>query len=200
MPCERVVALVMAAGRSRRFAGADKRLAVLPDGRCLLASSCELAREAFADVRVVLREEDDRVALGLVDPALRVIRAPRGDAGLGASLADAFIALGRDPALVNCRAAAVLLGDMPSIAPDTLRRLRDAAECKSILRPRQGGRPGHPVLFGRDLWPALEGLEGDTGGRPVLRRYPACLRTLAVADPGIHRDIDTVEALAALEG
>lgn len=41
MPCERVVALVMAAGCSRRFGVADKRLAVLPDGRSLLASSCE---------------------------------------------------------------------------------------------------------------------------------------------------------------
>ena len=83
----------MAAGRSRRFGDTDKRLAVLPDGRSLLASSCALARQAFADVRVVLREADDPVALGLVDPALRLIRAPHGEAGLGASLADAFLAL-----------------------------------------------------------------------------------------------------------
>ncbi|SEK65780.1 nucleotidyltransferase family protein [Halomonas daqiaonensis] len=199
MASEPVVALVMAAGRSRRFAGGDKRLAVLPDGRCLLSSSCALASDVFADVRVVLREEDDPLALGLIDPALRIIRAPRGDQGLGASLADAFGALGRDPALVNCRAAAVLLGDMPRIDPGTLQRLEAAAERDSILRPCQGGRPGHPVLFGRDFWSALEGLGGDTGGRPVLCRYPASLRTLAVADPGIHRDIDTAEALAALE-
>ncbi|TDO16495.1 MULTISPECIES: nucleotidyltransferase family protein [Halomonas] len=200
MPSEPLVALVMAAGRSRRFGGADKRRAVLPDGRNLLASSCQLAREAFADVRVVLREEDDPLALGLVDPALGVVRAPGGDAGLGASLADAFTALGRDPLLADCLAAAVLLGDMPAIAPDTLRRLRDLAGRELILRPCQGGRPGHPVLFGRAFWPALERLAGDTGGQPVLRHHPASLRTLSVADPGIHQDIDTPEALAALEG
>jgi len=200
MPSEHVVALVMAAGRSRRFGDTDKRLAMLPDGRSLLASSCALARQAFADVRVVLREADDPVALGLVDPALRLIRAPHGEAGLGASLADAFLALGRDPRLSNARAAAVLLGDMPAITPATLRRLRDAAAPECILRPSQDGRPGHPVLFGRDFWPALETLEGDTGGSPILRRYPACLCTLAVTDPGIHLDIDTDEALAALDG
>lgn len=198
MPCERVVALVMAAGRSRRFGDTDKRLAMLPNGRSLLASSCALAREAFTDVRVVLREDDDPAALGLVDPALRIVRAPHGEAGLGASLADAFVALGHDPTLVNARAAAVLLGDMPAIAPTTLRRLRDAAGRGRIVRPCQGGRPGHPVLFGRDLWPALETLEGDSGGRTVVHRYSGCLSTLAVADPGIHLDIDTFEALADL--
>ena len=81
----RVVALLLAAGRGRRF-GSDKRLARLPDGRGLLAASAERALQVFAEVHVLLRDEDDAQALGLPD-ACRIIRCSDADQGMGHSLA-----------------------------------------------------------------------------------------------------------------
>ncbi|TDR53375.1 molybdenum cofactor cytidylyltransferase [Halomonas ventosae] len=195
-PLARVVALVMAAGRSRRFGAADKRRARLADGRTLLASAVERAAGAFDDCYVVLREDDDPEALGL-SPDICLIRAVNADLGLGSSLADAVGALEVFAAPV---AVAVLLGDMPDIAPATLVALGRAARRDTILRPVQGGRPGHPVLFGRALWPELAALRGDRGAREVVRRHASQLHLIPVEDPGIHRDVDTPGDLDAWQG
>lgn len=180
------IALVMAAGHSQRF-GADKRRAKLADGRTLLAASVALAEQSFAETWVVLREEEAPAELGITD-TLNVIHAPAEDIGLGISLATAFsrfIAL-EHPA----PAVAVMLGDMPWLAPATCRRLAAHADPHLILRPRHGGRGGHPVLFGRDFWPRLSRLRGDQGAREVLIENPNACRFIDVDDPGIHQDID----------
>ncbi|MDW7747198.1 NTP transferase domain-containing protein, partial [Halomonas sp.] len=94
----------------------------------------------------------------------------------------------------------VLLGDMPDIAPSTLASLGRAARRDTILRPVHGGRPGHPVLFGRTLWPELAALQGDRGAREVVRRHVSRLHLIPVKDPGIHRDVDTPGDLHSRQG
>ncbi|KGE78173.1 nucleotidyltransferase family protein [Halomonas salina] len=191
------VAVILAAGASRRFGATDKRLARLPSGRTLLAATLATASVVFPRLRVVLREDDDPVALGLA-PDTPILRAPRAADGLGASLADAFASLAADPALAEAPAAAVLLGDMPNIAPATLVSLSDRAAPGRIVRPRHAGRPGHPVLFGRDFWAELAALDGDEGARRVIAHHRDCSHEIGVDDPGIHLDVDAPDDLAAL--
>ncbi|MDI5983685.1 NTP transferase domain-containing protein [Halomonas sp. M4R5S39] len=128
------MAVVLAAGYSRRFGAADKRIARLPDGRRLLAAAVARATEAFPRLRVVLREEDDPVALGL-PVSTPILRATRAGRGLGASLGEAIAALGRDGSLANVGAAAILLGDMPDIRLETLHALQRQATRSGIVRP-----------------------------------------------------------------
>lgn len=102
-----VVALVLAAGSSVRF-GSDKRRSLLADGRSLLVHSVESACAVFDDVRVVLREGERGVDLGL--PArCRVISSPDFTLGMGHSLAAGAASLADSEA----QAVAILLGDMP---------------------------------------------------------------------------------------
>ena len=203
------IAVIIAAGASRRFGTADKRLAPLPDGRSLLAATVAAAAMAFPALRVVLREDDDPAALGLAADT-PIIRAPRAGQGLAASIGDAFSVLAGDAALSEVKAAAILLGDMPALHPATLEFLMHQAERERIVRPVQAGRPGHPVVFGRAFWPELaalgvdEGNEGrseenseeaskesrDEGARRVIRAHRQHYVELAVDDPGIHLDID----------
>ena len=184
-----VVALVLAAGCSRRFGG-DKRRAPLADGRSLLAHSVERALAVFDDVRVVLREGETAQALGL--PAgCQVIPSPDTALGMGHSLAAGVASLQEG----NAHAVAILLGDMPWILPDTLRRMVQAASASSILLPVHEGRQGHPVVFGRAFWPELECLHGDEGARAVVRAHPDCCVALEVDDAGVLRDVDTPHVL-----
>ncbi|PAU80406.1 hypothetical protein CK501_08130 [Halovibrio salipaludis] len=187
-----VIALVMAAGASRRFGDADKRVAALPDGRTLLAATVESLRKGFHDVRVVIRSGDDPELLGL-PPDIRVIRSVNAAHGMGSSIADAALALNRDPELSGVAAAAICLGDMPWIRHDTLARLTAAASESRILRPTSHGTPGHPVIFGRAFWDGLMSLEGDTGGRTLLRQYGE--HQVPVDDVGIVRDVDNPDDL-----
>tara|TARA_R110002167_G_scaffold204404_2_gene408467 strand:+ start:699 stop:1277 length:579 start_codon:yes stop_codon:yes gene_type:complete len=187
MSSEDVVALVLAAGFSRRF-GADKRRAKLCDGRGLLQAVLQQAISVYGEVFVVLREEDDPYLLG-VPKEVQVIRAVNAGRGLGASLADGVCAL--SAASVEAGALAVLLGDMPWIAMSTHRRLVEQMSPDRILRPVYNEKSGHPVLFGRDFWPALQCLDGDTGARSVLRMQPQACIDVFLNDPNINKDADT---------
>ena len=185
----RVLALLLAAGRGRRF-GSDKRLARLPDGRGLLAASAERALQVFAEVHVLLRDEDDAQALGL--PAeCRIIRCSEADQGMGHSLAAGVQALAGGDA----EAIAVLLGAMPWVAADSLRQLLTQAAVERIVYPQHAGQRGHPVLFGRAFWPQLQALHGDQGARALLQTHPAASHSVEVNDPGVLRDVDRPEAL-----
>jgi len=185
----RVVALLLAAGRGRRF-GSDKRLAHLPDGRGLLAASAERALQVFAEVHVLLRNEDDVQALGL-PAACRIIRCPDADQGMGHSLAAGVRAL----AGCEADAIAVLLGDMPWVATESFWQLCQQAAVGRIVYPLYDGQRGHPVLFGRVFWPALQSLTGDEGARALLQANPAACQGIVVDDPGVLRDVDRPEAL-----
>lgn len=193
-----MVALVMAAGYSRRFGEYDKRLARLADGQALLAATVARARQAFAQIRVVIREEDDPAQLGLADN-VALIRVRHAHLGLGESLAEAVTALGREPTLDDAAAVAILLGDMPYVLPATLFTLQQYATRDSILRPCLGGKPGHPVIFGRAFWPELEALTGASGAREVIHRNASQYREYAMQDTGIVRDIDTPAELSHVQ-
>ncbi|MBP5979668.1 MAG: nucleotidyltransferase family protein [Halomonas sp.] len=184
-----VVALLMAAGYSRRFGPNDKRCALLPDGQTLLAASLANAQKAFTHLRVAVREEDDPALLGLAQD-VALVRVREAHLGLGASLSEAISALGRDPSLDGIDAVAILLGDMPYVDPETLLALQHLASRDMIVRPCFGGQPGHPVIFGRAMWPALEKISGSDGAKGVIQQCASCLRELPVADAGILRDID----------
>ncbi|WP_018916819.1 nucleotidyltransferase family protein [Vreelandella zhanjiangensis] len=184
-----VVALLMAAGYSRRFGPDDKRCALLPNGQTLLAASLANAQKAFTHLRVAVREEEDPALLGIPgDVAL--VRVRNAHLGLGESLAEAVGALGRDPGLDDIDAAAILLGDMPYIDPKTMLALQRLACRDTIVRPCFEDQQGHPVIFGRAMWPALERLSGSDGAKGVIKQYASRLRECPVADAGVLRDID----------
>ncbi|MCE7762616.1 NTP transferase domain-containing protein [Pseudomonas putida] len=184
-----VVALVLAAGSGTRF-GSDKRRATLADGRSLLAHSVVRARAVFDDVRVVLRAGEWGEDFGL--PAdCRIVVSPNAASGMGHSLAAGARSLRDSPA----EAVAILLGDMPWIESATLRQLATAASASSIVLPRHAGQRGHPVIFGRDFWPALGQLSGDEGARAVVRAQRDCCVVVEVADAGVLRDVDTPQGL-----
>ncbi|MFU5351712.1 molybdopterin cofactor-binding domain-containing protein [Pseudomonas aeruginosa] len=111
--------------------------------------------------------------------------------GMGHSLAAGVAAARNSPA----RAIAVLLGDMPWIAADTLERLAAMATPEAIVFPLYDGQRGHPVLFGRAFWDALAQLDGDQGARRVLLAHRPAWREVPCDDPGVLRDVDTPAAL-----
>ena len=89
--------------------------------------------------------------------------------GQSASLADGLAALAPSTA-----AALVLLGDQPTVSPAAIRAVATAfrPDGPPIVRARYGGRPGHPVLLARRVWPELRADRGDRGARDLIARRP----------------------------
>ena len=197
----RVVALVLAAGRARRF-GSDKRQACLPDGRSLLQAVLQTQLEACDEVRALLRPEDAWGQALCEQMGVAWQAVPDADQGMGHTLAAGLRSLvaeesagpGADTGVSHrgnrFDAALVALADMPAVQPDTVRALIEAFHREGRLAwPWHAGRPGHPRLLPRASWPALLDLSGDEGAR---QRLDWSLATrVDVPDAGILIDIDT---------
>ena len=189
LPCP-VAALVLAAGYSRRFGG-DKRKARWAPERSLLAASLDLPRAVLSEVWVVIRPDEQPGDLTLPND-VRVVQDAQTLHGMGYSIAAGARQLLKRS---SADALAIFLGDMPTIQASTLETLLAEAAPGRIVLPIHEGRPGHPVIFGRDFWPQLTQLSGDAGARTVLQDNSEAIRRIQVDDPGVLQDIDQPEDL-----
>ena len=176
-------ALILAAGSARRF-GSDKRLFPI-DGVAMLVRTVDVYRTVFDEVVVVIRPAEPRIADLVQAAGARVVEAADASRGQSQSLAAGVAACDQAPGLV------VGLGDMPFVAPATLRAIADAMSAfpGHIVRPRHEGQPGNPVGFPAHAFAALARIQGDTGAREVVAASEN-VRFIEVDDRGILTDVD----------
>lgn len=197
-----VAAVVLAAGRARRFAAGDDDSKVVAtfDGVPLVRHVVTRALASrSAPVLVVTGYAASAVEAALAGLPVEILHNPDYAAGMAGSLKAGLAGL---PLSVD--GALILLADMPLVASDTFDRLiamfeRDPDAVEAVI-PTFEGRQGNPVLIGRALFAALEGLSGDEGARKLLASAGRALAFCAVEDRGIEIDVDTRAALAALHG
>ncbi|PVM85863.1 nucleotidyltransferase family protein [Caulobacter endophyticus] len=187
----RLEAIVLAAGAGTRFGGG--KLLARYRGRPLLDHALDAALAAPVHrVSVVHRPGDAEVAALVAarpGPRLRALAAPDAAEGLAASLRAGIATL--DPATDG---VFVFLGDMPGVPHDLAGDLAAALSGEvEIVAPVHAGRRGHPVLFARACFPALEALTGDRGAQGLMAaRAVALVETDA---PGVLFDVDRREDL-----
>lgn len=159
-----VAGLLLAAGAGRRFGGPK---ALAHGGAWLRQALTALQDGGCSPVRVVLGAGADQAVAVLPDPALAVV-TPDWDRGLSASLRAGLAALDR-AAGPDCSAALVHLVDLPDVGAPVIRRVVALAAPAVVARASYLGRPGHPVLLGRDHWSAVAtAATGDHGARDWL--------------------------------
>ena len=193
MPPPETAAIVLAAGRSRRF-GDRNKLLVPVAGVPMVRRVAETALASRArPVIVVTGHAAADVRAALAGLPLVFARNPDHGSGLAGSLKTGLAAV---PA--ECDAALVLLGDMPQIRCATLDALIAALDPDAghtVAVPTYRGRRGNPVIWHRTHFPALMAIAGDAGARVLLPKLGAAVRRLAVDDPGVLADIDRADDL-----
>jgi molybdenum cofactor cytidylyltransferase len=203
-----LAAIVLAAGAARRF-GKPKQLEPWPpgSGQSLVERAVRLTLEAFdGPVFVVLGNQRTAVQTILETKFTpeRVIPVynPRWEEGQGYSVAAGVRAVRQAYPAVS--GIMIMLTDQPRLKKQTLaalveRFLELGEEGKDrILFPVFEGKRGNPAIFGQAFLEELTRLEGDVGGRALVRKYPAAILEVPVSDPAIHEDADTPEELAKL--
>ena len=125
------------------------------------------------------------------------VRNPDFADGLSTSLKRGIAALPAD-----LDGALVCLGDMPLITGRHIDRLIAAfnpLEGRAIIVPTRRGKRGNPVLWAKDFFPEMTQIAGDVGARHLIGEHAELVAEVEMDDDAILVDVDTPEALAALQ-
>ena len=179
--------IVLAAGASSRMGQAKALLEV--EGTSFLERAVKLLRHAGCRyVIAVINDSDDWMTrIADTSGAEPVINEQPGSEQIDslrlgiANLPDGYDAI------------IVLPVDFPRVQQETVNQL--VAEFRqhpvAVLNPAFDGKPGHPVVFSRDVVAELLHPDLPDGARTVIDRHLAGAGTLAVDDAGVLIDIDT---------
>jgi CTP:molybdopterin cytidylyltransferase MocA len=194
MPAGHILGILLAAGAGRR-AGGPKALRVDADGTFWLERSIRVLRDGGCDAVIVVLGCEAARARDIIassafatDAAITVVDAPEWQQGMGSSLRSGLLAAESS----SWRAVLVHLVDLPDVTAEVVRRLIRQAPpgTASLARATYGGRPGHPVIIGRDhLQSIMSGLSGDSGAKDYLARHGA--HSVECGDLASGQDYDT---------
>jgi molybdenum cofactor cytidylyltransferase len=182
-----VAGIILAAGMGSRLGG-TKQLLMVGD-RPMLQRVLDVAAAELDQVVVVLGHEADRVARRLrLRRGVRTVVNGHFAGGRSTSLAVGLASIR------GAEAALVLLGDEPEVRSAAVRTVVRSylATGGPVVRARYGGRPGHPVLLAREVWPSLVGIRGDAGAGPLFRQHPGWVVPVDLPGPA-PVDVDTWE-------
>jgi molybdenum cofactor cytidylyltransferase len=181
-----VAAIVLAAGRARRF-GAQKLLA--PFGTSTVVRTVvDTMRAAGLDYVVVVGGPGgEAVRASVGGPPVVWTENPEPDRGMSSSLVAGVSAI--PP---NVGAALIVLGDQPTVSVQVVQRVVTAWRQGGgpVVAPRYRGLRGNPVLFDAGLFGALGSLVGEHGARDLIAADPARVTMVDVPEAP-PMDIDT---------
>jgi CTP:molybdopterin cytidylyltransferase MocA len=151
-----------------------------------------LTTAGCSPVVVVVGAEADQVAAALTAEPVEVVVATDWQEGMGASLRVGL----RQVRLDGDELGSVLVVpvDVPGLTADVVRRMSAHSERRVLARAVYHGKPGHPVLLGREHWDGvIASAAGDEGARAYLKQHRAA--EIECSDLADGADVDTREDL-----
>lgn len=187
-----ITAIVLAAGTSSRYGGENKLLQPF-DGGSVLRTVVQRMREGgVASVIVVTGHQAGEIRAALAGADVTFAHNERYQTGEQVSSIKAGLA---SAAALGADAALIMLGDMPLLQAEIVRRLTRAYAlgCGGIIAPRYGAIRGHPVLIARRFWPQAHALPDGAPMRQLLEAHSGDVALLQVNTDSVLRDVDTPE-------
>jgi molybdenum cofactor cytidylyltransferase len=191
-------ALVLAAGASTRMGQPKAALPLGEMGFTILARVVRTLLEAgLPDVTVVAGAHVDavRAAMPAHEPRAHVIEHSGWAKGQLSSLLAGLDAVDDE----QLEGVLVTLVDVPLVSTATVRLVVAAwrASGAPIVRPADGDRHGHPVLFDRAVFADLRRADLNVGAKAVFAAHRVL--DVTVQDEGAFVDVDTPEDYRRLE-
>lgn len=189
-----IAAIIVAAGRSSRFAEGNKLLADFKGGPIIRHVMAAVEASPINAIVLVTAGDGDAVLTAAGKGRWQAIKNPRALEGLSTSIQCGLAALPQD-----IDGAMIVLADMPAVTPDLIEQLCATFKAhngeKIVFPQTDGGRQGNPVLWPRTFFAELMHLTGDTGGKAVLAAHPELQMPVIVTGDAATFDIDTISDL-----
>jgi molybdenum cofactor cytidylyltransferase len=190
----RISAVVLASGMSKRM-GSVKQLLLLEGLPLLECVLRKLLPFPFESIHAIIGHQYQEIMdnIEMEDSRFQWVVNEKFMDGQSAALKKAVESLSDVDGMM------VFLADQPLIQEETIRLIFKEAqkqlgypEKKIVIQPSYFGEKGHPVVFSNTMLPLFEMLEGDEGGKRVIKQA-SDHQIISVVDAGILFDIDTKE-------
>lgn len=189
-----IAGVVLAAGASSRMGKAKAALLIGRTSQTVAARVVQTLLEGGVPQIVVVAGAHVEAVKGAMpshEKRARVVEHPGWQQGQLSSLLAGLAAVD-DPQLEGVM---VTLVDVPLVTPATVARV--IAEWRRtrapIVRPVEGARHGHPVIFDRAVFADLRAADLNVGAKAVFAAHQARVLNVEVKDSGAFEDIDTPE-------
>ena len=185
-------AIVLAAGASSRMGQAKAALPLGTTGDTVVARVvATLLAAGLPSVAVVAGAHIDavRAAMPRFEPRARVVEHLGWAQGQLSSLLAGLAAVDGP----NLEAILVTLVDVPLVRPDSVAAIVHAwrQSRAPIVRPVDGDRHGHPVIFDRAVFDDLRCADPAVGAKAVFAAHASRRLDVPIQDDGAFVDIDT---------
>jgi probable selenium-dependent hydroxylase accessory protein YqeC len=193
-PAVSVAAVVLAAGLSKRM-GEDKLNLKIGGSTVFETTLKAITKAGFQQLIVVTRPGSNITGLAR-NYNCHLVENKNPELGQSSSLKVGLNALES-----SIQGALFALADQPLITPELYNRLMNSyrKKLKLVTCPLYRGKRGNPTIFDRRTWPDLQLIEGDQGGRSLLRNLAEDqVDIVTVDDPAVVTDLDTPADYASL--
>lgn len=163
----RLAAIILAAGRSRRFGDGNKLLAVLGGTAVVRRTVAAVRGAGLHDIVAVTGPDGDAIAHVLADIPVRCVRCADDRGGLGDSVATGASALDADVDGVM-----IVPADMPLLTAASLRMLVSVFAAQGGRRivhaADASGAQRNPVIWPRARIAQLAAMHGSEGAKALI--------------------------------
>jgi molybdenum cofactor cytidylyltransferase len=183
-----VEGIILAAGLSTRMG--RQKLLIEVGGIPVIQRVVRAALESYLDRLTLVTGPSNSELLQSLGPDAKSERLliavnDHPEQGMSSSLKTGMVSLTKEASGVT-----LILADQPLLTSAIINKLMDEfrKQTDRIVAPLVEGRRSNPVIFPANLFPELEMVTGDAGGRSVLQRHAA--RVVGIEMGGYYNDID----------
>jgi molybdenum cofactor cytidylyltransferase len=183
-----VSAILLAAGESKRM-GKPKLLLPFGDSTIVEQAINSLLNSKINELIIVVGYRAEELVGKIAKKPVKIVLNRQYQQGISTSIIAGLKTVDKDT-----RGIMIALGDQPLVDSRTIDRLIEEFQKhdRGIIIPVCQGRRGHPVIFPIKYEEELLQLEGDVGGKQIVKDHPDEVLEVAVNCEGILIDIDTV--------
>lgn len=189
----RISAVLLAAGGSRRL-GRPKQLLLYRNDFLINYIIAQIKNGGLLNILVILGNQFEQIKSVITSNDVKIIYNPLWEQGVSTS-----IKAGIKNVDSNDSSVIFFVVDQPYLEPEIIKKIVKKSENsdKLIIAAEVEGNLVHPVLFRKELFPKLSILQGDVGGKALMRDR-SIVDTVIWENRKLVEDIDSEEDYKSL--
>jgi molybdenum cofactor cytidylyltransferase len=193
MISNRISAVLLAAGGSNRL-GRPKQLLLFKNDLLINHIVAQIKEGGIIDIFIVLGSQFDQIKSAISHKDVKIIYNPLWEQGVSTS-----IKAGLEKIDTNTESLVFFVVDQPFLESGIIKKVVEKSfnSEKLIIAVEVEGNLVHPVLFRKELFPDLSRLQGDVGGKAIMKDR-SIIDTVICNNRRLIEDIDSEEAYESL--